>query len=759
MDVPHDFVVEHNFSSSAVKSSGYLPYSIGWYRKEIAFPDDAKGKSMWLDFDGTQAHSTVYLDGQLLGGHASGYTPYRFQLDADALAGKTAMLAAKIDATHPDGWWYDGGGIYRHVWLTVASKVRVAGGVYGEGVYAPAVVTGSISNGVADAELTPSVEIVNDGSASTEVKIFFDVTDSAGKQIVSSSASVTIGANQTSNVTASVMEMREASLWSVESPNLYTLQTRVQLAGEVVDVVKTKFGVRKIFFDAEKGFFLNDLPTKILGQCNHQDFAGIGVAIPDSLQYYRIAKLKQMGSNAWRTAHNMPTKALLDAADELGFLVWDENHRNGQPEEAEILVKRDRNHPSVIIWSICNEKLCAGTTQQAKEVKDVFHSNDPLLGRPVSANNNGWNGEGTVLDLQGFDYNTGNYDKWHQRAPEIPAISSETSSAVSDRGEYANDATGGHVRGYDTEHPGWAQTAEYAWNGIEDRDFIAGGFTWTGFDYKGEPTPYSWPDINSHFGILDIAGFEKDRFYWYQANWLQPEVPLVYLFPHWNWATSKQTGDEHLLACSGRCTEDENGATVEVWAYSNADEVELFLNNVSQGRVACGPKSHAAWPNVPYEPGTIEARAYKAGSDQVLNIAKVATTGKPVSIRASIRDGVGAKGIAADNSDVALVQVEVLDQDGRVVPTAANDVTFTVTGAGKLIGTGNGDPASLTNDKSATREAYHGLLLGIVQGTHDEGTIKVTATSEGLGSSTIKIQSKRPVEDVKRLSSGAALVV
>merc|ERR1719329_1930942 len=271
--------------------------------------------------------------------------------------------------------------------------------------------------GVADAELTPSVEIVNDGTAAADVKVFFEVTDAMGAQVASSSASVTIDGNQTSNVTVPAMAMKKASLWSVESPSLYTLQTRVQLAGEDVDVVQTTFGVRKIFFDAEKGFFLNDVPTKILGQCNHQDFAGIGVAIPDSLQYYRIAKLKEMGSNAWRTAHNMPTKALLDAADELGFLVWDENHRNGEPEEAEILVKRDRNHPSVIIWSICNEVLCAGSKEQAQEVKDVFHTNDPLMGRPVSANNNAWVGQpDTVLDLQGFDYAPFAYDIWHKLA-------------------------------------------------------------------------------------------------------------------------------------------------------------------------------------------------------------------------------------------------------------------------------------------------------------------------------------------------------
>jgi len=441
---------------------------------------------------------------------------------------------------------------------------------------------------------------------------------------------------------------------------------------------------------------------------------------------------------------------LLETADRLGFLVWDENHRNGQPDEARLLVLRDRNHPSVIIWSICNEVLCSGSIDEAREIKDVYHSNDPLMGRPVSANQNGWNGADTVLDLQGFDYSTGSYDDWHKRAPNIPAISSETSSAVSDRGEYANDPVTGHVRGYDTEHPGWAQTAEYAWSSIEDRDFISGGFTWTGFDYKGEPTPYSWPNINSHFGILDIAGFPKDRFFWYKANYM-PEKRMVHVFPHWNWETAHGRGD-HLLKCSGMCSENsDGGATVEVWAFSNADEVELFVNGLSQGRVKCGSESHASWANVPYSPGRIEAHGYYGNETEPGAKMTVVTTGAATQIKASIKDGVGANGIVADNSDVALVQVEVQDEDGNVVPANGPDVTFTVSGPGKLIGTGNGDPSSLTNDKSPTREAYHGLALGIVQGTHEEGSITVTATTKDLGSSTVTIRSKPPTVRALRL--------
>lgn len=289
---------------------------------------------------------------------------------------------------------------------------------------------------------------------------------------------------------------------------------------------------------------------------------------------------------------------------------------------------------------------------------------------------------------------------------------------------------------------------------------MAGGFTWTGFDYKGEPTPYAWPNINSHFGILDIAGFPKDRFYWYQANYL-PEIPLVHVFPHWNWATSKHGSGSHLLECRGMCSENsaDSEATVEVWAFSNADEVELFVNGESQGRVKSNSESHAEWKAVPYVPGKLEAHGFYGNESEPRARMTVVTTGPAAKIRASIKDGVGAKGITADNSDVALVQVEVIDKDDNVVPTNGPEVTFSVSGPGKLIGTGNGDPSSLTNDKSPTREAYHGLALGIVQGTHETGSITVTASTEHLGSSTITIDSMKPSKETLRLQTSFEIEV
>jgi beta-galactosidase len=393
-----------------------------------------------------------------------------------------------------------------------------------------------------------------------------------------------------------------------------------------------------------------------------------------------------------------------------------------QDAECELLIKRDRNHPSVVIWSLCNEVLCNTNdwVNDALRLKALIRRLDPRGARPVSANQNGWIGPHTPLDLQGFDYATGSYDGWHRDAPNIPSISSETSSAVSDRGEYVNNETAGYVSGYDNNYPGWGESAEQAWGGVGvgggqgilTRPFISGGWTWTGWDYKGEPTPYAWPDINSHFGILDIAGFPKDRFYWYRA-WFVPDTSSSWLFPHWSW--------------------DNQNFNLPVWVYSNGDEVELFVNGKSQGRKSMPKFGHVEWSGVKYQPGSLKAVSYKRGV--ISSVVYRNTTSEPAALRLSIKDGVGAT-LAAGCKDVALLQVEVVDQNGAVVPDASNEVTFSVTGAGELTGTGNGDPACHVSDKSATRPAYHGLVLGVVQAGSSTGTITVSATAPGLRAAT-----------------------
>ena len=463
----------------------------------------------------------------------------------------------------------------------------------------------------ADALVSPRVAVAS--TLSGPFSLLLVVHDAAGKEVGRSEARGEADEAR-SNVTVALppIALTKAALWSPARPTLYEVTTTLtDDTSGAVDLSVISIGVRQTAWSAASGFSLNGVPTKILGAANHQDFAGVGVAVPDALQAHRVAKLQQMGCNGWRTAHNAPTPALLDAADRLGVLVWDENHRNGQDDELRRLVLRDRNHPSIVLWSICNEKLCdsSDTLADAKRLHALFHALDPGGGRVVSANYNGWLGPDTPLDVQGIDYATQTYDEVHRNAPAKPAISSETSSAVSDRGEYTSNASAGHVRGYDTEAPSWGQTAEAAWGGVGEpggqgiltRPFVAGGFTWTGWDYKGEPTPFGWPDVNSHFGTLDIAGFEKDLFYWYKAHFPAPDAPgtgMVHLLPHWNWVPASASAPSHLTPCAGRCSVAAGGALgVDVWAYSNGATVELFVNGESMGAAppVAGNLSHFEW--------------------------------------------------------------------------------------------------------------------------------------------------------------------
>ncbi len=540
VNVPHDFVVEGNFSAQADQSHGFLPYGVGWYRLHFMPPASlAAAVTAYIDFQGIQTASTIWLNGAFLSDWAYGYTNNRVYVNASTVMyGQENVLAIRVDATKPDGWWYDGGGIYRSI---VFTAVLSPGPVIAPwGVYAPSNVTGPISwdaSGVptADSILTPSVEVWNNASspASAAFTVALTVVDASGAVVATAtgSGSVAGAGGVTIWTPSSPLAMPGATLWHLVTlpakPALYTLVTVLTVGGTAVDATNVTFGVRSTAWDPNTGFWLNGVATKILGNANHQDFPAVGVAVPDHLQWYRVSKQKEYGSNGecahsvctirlasgwgaaplpqtaahvpplcagWRTAHNPPTPALLDACDAIGMVVWDENHRNGQLDQTPLLVKRDRNHPSVVIWSICNEVLCntnnGDWVTNALAMKTLMHELDPRSGRPVSANQNGWLGPKTPLDVQGIDYSTTNYDSVHANAPLIPAISSETSSAVSDRGEYANNATAGHVCGYDNQYPGWGESAEQAWGGIGEgnkqgiltRPFIAGGWTWTGWD-------------------------------------------------------------------------------------------------------------------------------------------------------------------------------------------------------------------------------------------------------------------------------------
>jgi beta-galactosidase len=473
-------------------------------------------------------------------------------------------------------------------------------------------------------------------------------------------------------------------------------------------------------WDPDAGFFLNGKHVILKGTCNHQDHAGVGSAIPDRLQEFRIKRLKEMGSNAYRTSHNPPTPELLDACDRLGMLVLDENRTFSSEAEGtsqlERLIRRDRNHPCVFAWSLANEEGSdqgnARGQRMATTLRRLARSLDPT--RPVTAAMNGGWGAGfsLVLDVQGFNYGTGaRMDQFRARFPRLPAMGTEVASTVSTRGIYANDKEKGYVSAYDLNFPPWAATAETWWTTYAARPWLAGGFVWTGFDYRGEPTPYKWPCTSSHFGIMDTCGFPKDNFYYYQAWW--GDRPVLHLFPHWNWA-------------------GKEGQDIDVWVHSNLDRVELFLNGRSLGSQAMQRNSHLAW-KVPYAPGSIEARGFKDNA-QVL-VATRETTGAPAAIvvrpdRASIH---------ADGEDVTVLEVQVVDAAGRIVPTADNQVTFAVSGEGRLLGVGNGDPSSHEADKGSVRRAFNGLCCAIIQSSKSPGSIQVVASASGLRSATLAI--------------------
>jgi beta-galactosidase len=714
--VPHDWAVELDFvNDPALESHGYKPLgrdypatSIGWYRRVFDVAKSDAGGRCWLEFDGVFRNSIAALNGIYLGQHASGYTPLRYDITDFVNYGGKNILVLRVDATMGEGWWYEGAGIYRHVWLSRMNSVHVAH----DGPFITSQLAGN------SATLAITTEVENDGGTSHTCNLLTNILDPTGKTVASTApVALEIPAGER-------CELRQPAridnplLWSVEQPNLYQAVSVINSEGKTIDQCRTTFGVRTIRFDPNQGFFLNGKPVKIKGTCNHQDFAGVGIALPDQIHYFRVEKLKQMGANGYRMSHNPPTPAVLDACDRLGMLVMDETRMmSSNPEglkQLETMVRRDRNHPSVIIWSIGNEEDLQTTPMGARiasSMKQLVRRLDPT--RPITeAMNKDWGtGLSQVVDVQGFNYHSAEeMDEFHRQFPNQPTVGTETASTVSTRGIYKNDKEAGYVSAYDRNAPPWAQLAEYWWPVYQQRPWVCGGFAWTGFDYRGEPTPYSWPCINSHFGIMDMCGFPKDNYYYYQAWWT--EKPVLHLFPHWNW-------------------HGKEGQEIEVWCHSNLEQVELFLNGVSLGRKQVPRWSHAEW-KVKFTPGVLEAKGYKNG--QVALTAKRETTGAPVKLGFIPN----RQTVAADGQDVCIVQAQVLDSDGRVVTIADSPVEFRVSG-GRLIGVGNGDPSSHEADKAAHRRAFNGLCAAIVQSSADAGHLRVEATSPGLESAVLVI--------------------
>ena len=725
--LPHDWAIELPFVDNPAfipsgkpddedlrAAHGYKPLgrefpetSVGWYRKTFALPAADAGKRLSIEFDGAFRDATVIVNGYILEREDSGYSPFRVDITDIANVGAENSLVVRVDASLGEGWFYEGAGLYRHVWLVKTAPVHVPQW----GVFVRA---------KRDGTLTIDTDLINEGDARTPFELAHTVLDGQGKPVLAPAPATGLLPAWERQSLSLTVTLPSPIPWSLENPHLYALVTEVKIGGAVVDRLVTRFGVREVAFDADKGFLLNGQSVKLKGTCNHQDHAGVGAAIPDALQVWRLEQLKSMGCNAYRAAHNPPTAELLDACDRLGMVVIDETRRmSSDPtsmDELERLVRRDRNHPSVILWSIGNEEPQQGTARGAKvatTMKRLVNRLDPSR-LVIAAMDNGF-GEGisAVIDVQGFNYRHEKMDEFHAKFPHVPIIGTESASTVATRGEYARDDAKLYVPAYDTEHPWWATTAEKWWSHAADRPWVAGGFIWTGFDYRGEPTPFNtWPSISSHFGALDTCGFPKDNYYYYRAWWRSE--PLLHLLPHWNW-------------------EGREGQPIAVWAHSNCDKVELFLNGKSQGVRDVKPNHHVEW-SVPYAPGVIEAHGYKAG--KVILRERRETAGPAASLRLTA----DRLRVAADGQDVAILKVEVLDAKGRPVPRADDLISFAVTGPGAVIGVGNGNPTSHESDVASQRKAFNGLCQAIVRTRRGEaGEMRVTASAPGLKTATVSM--------------------
>ncbi|HVM50301.1 MAG TPA: beta-galactosidase GalA [Candidatus Acidoferrum sp.] len=720
VDLPHDYVLDEtgHYSPTNDRSHGYLTYEPAWYRKQFVIPEADAGKALRLEFDGVFRDAQVWLNGHYLGGHPSGYTPFQFNINKAARCGAENVITVRVDPRKFEGWWYEGGGIYRHVWFTAKNPVHI--GTWGTHVISDL----PWDNPTADAALTIETRITNDSDNPAQCEIVSEILGPNGAKVAMLKEAKEVPARRERELAQQTV-IQGPRLWSLEQPQLYTLKTTLLCDGKPVDATTTPFGIRTIHYDAEKGFFLNGKHVELNGVACHQDFAGVGIAVPDSLQEWRVRQLKQMGCNAWRTAHNPPSTALLDACDRLGMLVMDENRHLGDcyshhsPKgttytnltDLSVMILRDRNHPSIIMWSMCNEEGLQGTDEGAKifsAMMDVVHRYDRT--RPVTcAMNAGWlkPGIADVEDIIGINYNPQRYDAIHERHPQKPMFGSEDTNDKTTRGEYADDKTNGLRSCYNLSEKDWLPVIR--------RPFVCGSFTWTGFDYRGEPNPYGWPDVSNNTGLLDLCGFPKDKRYYFQSCW--SDKPMVHVLPDgWNWP-------------------GKEGQPIRVLAFSNGGEVELFLNGKSLGRQTMPKDAHVEW-QVPYAPGKLVAKAYTNG--KLVATDTVETTGAPARIVLSPE----RKVLRADGEDAVVVPVSVVDAEGRVVPITDNRISFEIAVQGRILGVSNGDPSDHDSDRANNRKAFHGRCIAVIGAGPKPGTIELTATSPGLKPATASFRVK-----------------
>ena len=745
LNLPHDWSIEGKFSKDnpATPEGGALPGGIGWYRKTFTLNDVLSNRQVYIDFDGVYQKSEVWINGHRLGMRPNGYISFRYELTPWLQQGKN-VVAVKVDnSVQPNSRWYSGSGIYRNVWLITTQKIAVDHwGSY--------VTTPKVSDELATVKLKLAIRNSTGSPATVTVKTI--IRNATGATVASGGIN---GLSLADSITAATQffTINRPKLWSVTQPYLYTAVTKVYQDSKIIDEYSTPLGIRYFNFDADNGFTLNGQPLKILGVCDHHDLGSLGAAINTRALERQLEMLKAMGCNAIRTSHNPPAPELLDLCDKVGFIVMDEAfdcwrkpkatydyhlyfdqwHKRDLTDQ----LLRDRNHPSIFMWSIGNEIPEQGDstgTTIARELAGIVRQYDD---RPVTdANDQPWPGNSIIksgaVDLVGYNYHHRQYEKFHQDFPGMKFIGTETVSALETRGVY--DMPSDSIRrwpnnkamkngegkmnadytvsAYDNVSAPWGSLHEETWKLIKKYPYLSGEFIWTGFDYLGEPTPYTWPARSSYFGIIDLAGFPKDEYYMYQSEWTTK--PVLHLLPHWNWKA---------------------GQTIDVWAYyNNADEVELFLNGRSLGvRKKQGEDLHVMWRTT-FEPGTLRAVSRRNG--RTVLTEEVHTAGQAARIEL-VAD---RNRLKADGKDLSFVTVRILDAAGNVVPDAENTVKFNLSDNAVLAGVDNGDPVNHDSFKVDYRKAFHGLALAVVQPNGTRGAVTLTATGEGLQPATVTLQ-------------------
>lgn len=753
LNLPHDWSIEGTFNKDnpAGVNGGALPGGIGWYRKTFTVPVSEKEKSFYIRFDGVYRNSEVWINGKSLGMRPNGYITFQYDLTPYLKYGNEKnVIAVKADnSKQPNSRWYSGSGIFRNVWLISVNKLHVA--QWGTFISTP-----TVSENAATVNVV--TQIKNEDPENKKVVLKTIIYNADGKEISSRSSDATISPGKNNEVKQS-FNISEPKLWSLNHPYLYKALSQVISDGKIVDSYETKFGIRTFYFDADKGFFLNGKPVKILGVCDHHDLGALGSAINTRAIERQLQLLKVMGVNGIRTSHNPPAPELLDLADKIGFIImdeafdmwkipktkydyhldWDKWHKRDLEDQ----VLRDRNHPSVFIWSVGNEIPEQGGKNGdtsgrviARELVGIVKSLDTTR-EIVTANNDPKKGnnliESGAFDLVGYNYHQNQWAGSPNVWPGKKMIVTESTSALETRGYYelipfdsirrwpkggqkpfVNPNGGYYVSAYDNVSTPWGSTHEESVKALLKSEHVSGMYIWTGFDYLGEPTPYSWPARSSYFGIIDLAGFPKDVYYMYQSVFT--DKPVLHIYPHWNW---------------------QKGDTVDVIAYyNNADEVELFLNNKSLGiRKKTGDDLHVKW-TVPFEPGTLKAISRKNGKTVLTDVVKTAGMPAKIILKADRNK------INADGKDLSFITATIVDKNGVVAPRADNEIHFKISGTGFIAGVDNGSETSHESFKGNEHAALNGLALAILQSNGKKGTITLTATSEGLQPATVVIETK-----------------